>query len=114
MGEAQAGAITLNVLGTVQKKLGNHAAALATYARARDLMLEAGDEVSAALAMYNMAILHEDRREYHPALGLLEEVVRIDERLGLPDLRQDREALDRIRRKLAAADPAAEPPTGRP
>ena len=105
LGEAQACAITLNVLGTVQKKAGNLPAALATYARARDLMVAAGDEARAALAMYNMAVIKEDRREYQAALRLLEAVVDIDERLGLPDLRQDREALARVRRKLAGADP---------
>jgi tetratricopeptide (TPR) repeat protein len=114
LGETQACAITLNVQGTVQKKLGNLPAALVTYTRMRDLMLEAGDQARAALALYNMAILHEDRGEFRAALGLLEEVVRIDERLGLPDLRQDREALERVRRRLTAMGSGGESPSGRP
>ncbi len=104
LGEAQACATTLSVLGTVQKKLGYLPAALATYARVRDLMAAAGDEGRAALAMYNLAIIHEERREYGAALRLLEEVVRIEERLGHPDLPQDQEALRRVRQKLAEAD----------
>ena len=102
LGEAQARATTVSVLGSVQKKLGNLPAALASYARVRDLMAGAGDEGRAALAMYNMAIIHEERRESRAALRLLEEVVRIEERLGHPDLAQDREALRRVRAKLAA------------
>ncbi len=104
LGEAQACASTLSLLGTVQKTLGNLSAALATYARARDLMAAAGDESRAALAMYNMAIIHEDRQEYGAALRLLEDVVRIDRRLRHPDLHQDQEALQRVRLKLAGAD----------
>jgi tetratricopeptide (TPR) repeat protein len=99
LGDAQACAGTLNVLGTVQKNLGNLPGALAAYARTRDLMAAAGDEARATVATYNMAILHEERREYREALALLEEVVRIETRLGHPDLPHDREALERVRRK---------------
>lgn len=104
LGEAQTCATTLGVLGTVQKRLGNLPAALATYARVRNLMAAAGDEGRAALAMFNLAIIHEERRELREALTLLEEVVRIEERLNHPDLPQDREALRRVRAKLAEAD----------
>lgn len=100
LGDTQACAGSLNTLGTVQKKLGNLPAALATYARTRGLMAAAGDDVRASVAMYNMAIIHEERGEFREALDLLEAVVRIEERLAHPDLPHDREALERVRRRL--------------
>ncbi len=102
LGQAHPIAGSLTSLGAVQKKLGSLAAALASYARARDLMVAAGDEERAGLALHNMAIIHEERREYREAVRLLEEAVGIERRLGHPDLQQDLEALARVRAKLTA------------
>jgi hypothetical protein len=47
-----------------------------------------------------MALIHEERGEYREALGLMEEVISIDKRIGHPDLRHDLETFGRIREKL--------------
>ncbi|MBI4839466.1 MAG: tetratricopeptide repeat-containing protein [candidate division NC10 bacterium] len=56
----------------------------------------------ATVAMYNMAIVHEDQGNYREALRLLGQVIEMDRRIGHPDLRRDMETFRRVRQKLDA------------
>jgi hypothetical protein len=58
------------------------------------------DTVTESLALFNLALLYEKQGRLDQAVPLLERAVEIDERVGLPDLEQDRRILERVRMKL--------------
>ena len=76
--------------------------ALAAYQEALKLLHQIGDSLRATVAMYNMAVVHEDQGNYREALRLLEQVIELDRRIGHPDLRRDMETFRRVRQKLDA------------
>jgi hypothetical protein len=93
-------AVTLNSLGLVQRRLGDLEGAYQRYATARGLIEASGDLLRTTIPIHNMALIHEERGAYREALGLMEQVIAIDKRIGHPDLRQDLETFGRIRAKL--------------
>ncbi|MBI1999808.1 MAG: tetratricopeptide repeat protein [candidate division NC10 bacterium] len=91
-----------NNIGFVHKQLGQLRQALAAYQKGLKLLHQIGDSLRATVAMYNMAIVHEDQGDYREALRLLEQVIELDRRIGHPDLRRDMETFRRVRQKLDA------------
>ena len=79
---------------------GDQAEAERLYRRSIALSEELGDVVGMSIRMFNLALLCEDQGRLNEALPLLERVVEIDERVGLPDLEQDRRVLERVQGKL--------------
>jgi tetratricopeptide (TPR) repeat protein len=93
-------ATTLNTLGFVLRRSGDPDGAYRRYARAKELIERQGNLLLATIPAHNMALIHEERGEYREALGLMEEVIAIDKRIGHPDLRRDLETFGRIRAML--------------
>ncbi len=101
-------AAALNGLGFVLKKAGDLEGAMAAYQEALRLMETTGDLLRSSVILHNMALIHEERKEWRKALRLMEQVIAIDKRIGHPDLKQDMEVFRRIRSKLDAERDAAQ------
>ena len=86
----------------MQKQLGHPDLAIAAYQEGLTLLQKIGDSLRATVAMYNMAMVHEDQGSYREALRLLQQVIDLDRRIGHPDLRRDMDAFRRVRQKLDA------------
>lgn len=86
-------ASTLENLGGVHQGKGQDQA---------DLLQAQGDHLRPTVALFNMAMVHEEQGNYREALRLLEDVIALDRRSGHSDLKRDMEAFGRIREKLDA------------
>ncbi len=95
-------ASTLGQLANLAKVEGDQDEAERFYRQAIVIGEELGDVVGMSIDMFNLALLCEDQGRLDEALPLLERVVEIDERVGLPDLEQDRCVLEQVREKLGA------------
>ena len=93
-------AVTLNNIGMIHFKRGEWEQALERYEQSRVIQEEIGDRAGLAVTLFNIAGLYEDRERYAEALPLLERAAEIDEQIGSPNLESDREALERVRRKV--------------
>jgi len=87
---------------------GDFAAAVETQARVVAQLRLAGqavsDWVSLSVQLFNLADYYAGMEQFAEAIRLLEEVVALDERLGLPDIDSDRQMLEQVR-QLAAMTP---------
>ena len=93
-------ASSLHQLGRLAQVQGDAEEAQRLYGSSIKAFEEIGDVVNASIGMFNLALLCEDQGRLDEALPLLERVVEINERVGLPDLEQDRRVLERVRGKL--------------
>ncbi len=100
--DRQRRAATLNGLGFVLKQAGHLEEAMAAYQEALLLLEAAGDLLRSSVILHNMALIHEEQKEWREALRLMEQVIAIDKRIGHPDLKQDMEVFRRIRSRLDA------------
>ena len=103
LGHRLAQPVTLGLLGVITYAAGDPAIAELLFQQAIELAEAVGDRREANSQRFNLAILYELQARLPEAERLLDEVVIMDEQLGLPELEKDRTVLMRVREKAARA-----------
>jgi tetratricopeptide (TPR) repeat protein len=101
LGHRLAHPVTLGLLGIIAYATSDHTTAESLIQQAIALSDTVGDRREANSQRFNLAILYELQARLLEAERLLDEVVIVDEQLGLPELEKDRTALTRVREKAA-------------
>jgi len=104
-------ATMLNNLGVLYKRKGDSGRAhkrkeewekaVDYFQRSLKIVERVGDKMNAATTMYNIALLYENMKQYNSAIEMLDQVVKIYEQVGHPDIRirKSRDILERIKKK---------------
>jgi hypothetical protein len=91
--------MALNDLGEMRCSWGQLEEAIVDLEKSLEL-IEPDDLQSRRDATLNLAVAHEGVERYPECRRLLEEVVRLDQKLGHPELEDDREHLDDITARI--------------
>ena len=94
-------ATTLGQLAILEKAEGNEAEAERLYREAIDTARAVGNVADLSIHLFNLALLLEKQARLAEALPLLQQSWEIQKRIGSPSANQDRQALERVRQKLA-------------
>ena len=100
LGDRPGIASTLGQLALLAGAEGDLAEAERLYRQNLALCRELGDVVTGRVTLSNLALLCESQGRLAEAASLLERAVEIGERVGLPDLAQDRYFLERVRLQM--------------
>jgi tetratricopeptide (TPR) repeat protein len=86
--------------GKIYRVRGDNATTLQRYEQSLALSRKLGTKADEAVICWNIGGIYQEQNELSKAEEYISRTVQLDEEIGLPDLAEDREALERIRAQL--------------